>query len=252
MKQGKAFKFFILAGWIITALAILLIASLAIPQESRSNYFWLRVFWTEMLCLLFWGSFAFNIWVSETQKDSVTRFGGIAPTISIVAATYAILSFSVMVVHSFISESNAAARWHLIIQILVFVVAALLVVLLSISRTAATSRLGFDKTKASTPKELHDLIAACESSLHGSATNELRVSIKQLRESLQYSLNESASLAELPDYQDLSRKIESLCVSIAELADINCNQADQLTSLRDTALTLITKIKLVSTKQIRR
>ena len=157
-----------------------------------------------------------------------------------------------MIGHSFVSESDAASRWHLIIQIFVFAVAALLVVFLSISRAAATSGLGFDKTKASTPKELHDLIAACESSLHGSATNELRAGIKQLRESLLYSLNESASLAELPDYQNLCREIETLCDSIAEPMDSSGNHIDRLTSLKDSAYALIAKIKLVSAKQIRR
>lgn len=252
MRQGKAFKYSIFAGWIITSLAIFFIASLIIPQESRSSYFWLRVIWTEMLCLLFWGSSAFYIIVSAAQKDSVSRFGGIAPTISIVTAIYAIISFSVMVGHSFVPESDGASRWHLIIQIFVFAVAALLVVFLSISRAAATSGLGFDKTKASTPKELHDLIAARESSLHGSATNELRVGIKKLRESLLYSLNESASLAELPDYQNLCRQIESLCDSIAEPMDSGGNQIDRLTSLKDSAYALMAKIKLISAKQVRR
>lgn len=251
MRQGKAFKYSIFAGWTITALAIFLIASLIIPQESRSSYFWLRVIWTEILCLLFWGSTAFYIIVSA-QKDSVFRFGGIAPTISIVTAVYAIISFSVMVGNSFVSESDGTSRWHLIIQIFVFAVAALLIVFLSISRAAATSGLGFDKTKASTPKELYDLIAACESLLHGSATNELRAVIKQLRESLLYSLNESASLAELPGYQNLCREIEFLCDSIAEPMNSGGNQIDRLTSLKDSAYALIAKTKLISAKQIRR
>lgn len=251
MRQAKAFKYSIFAGWIITALAIFLIASLIIPQESRSSYFWLRVIWTEMLGLLFWGSSAFCIFVSAVQKDSVSRFGGIAPTISIVTAIYAIISFSVMVGHSFVSESDGDSQWHLIIQIFVFSVAALLVVFLSISRAAATSGLGFDKTKASTPKDLHDLIAACESSLHGSATHELRAVIKQLRESL-YSLNESSTLAELPYYQNLCREIEFLCNSIAEPMDSGCNEFERLTSLRNSAYALIAKIKLISAKQVRR
>lgn len=251
MKQGKIFKYSIIAGWFITALAIFLIASLIIPQESRSSYFWLRVIWTEMLCLLFWGSSAFHIIVSSAQKDSVARFGGIAPTISIVTAVYAIISFSVMIGHSFVSENDAASRWHLIIQIFVFAIAALLVVFLSISRAAATNGLGFDKTKSSTPKELHDLIAACESSLRGSETKELRAGTKQLRESLLYSLNESASLAELPDYQNLCREIETLCNSIDEPMGSSVNHIDRLTSLKDSAYALIAKIKLVSAKQIR-
>src|SRR5208283_5535684 len=108
------------------------------------------------------------------QKESVSRFGGIAPTISILTVVYAVLSFSVMVVHAFMSRSDTASHVHWIVQIVFFAVAALSVVFLSISRASATSGLGFNRAKAMTPNELHDLLVVQESSLRSPASQLLK------------------------------------------------------------------------------
>ena len=252
MKKKRVFKYTLLTGWFITALAIVLIAPLAVAEEYRSDYFWYRVLWTQVLCTLFWASTSFYVLVSSAQKDSVSRFGGIAPTVSIVTAVYALLSFSAMVIHAFMSGSDSASRIHWILQIVFLAVAALSVVFLSISRKAATAGLAFDKSKAKKPKELHDMLVVQESSLRKAASHELRASIKQLRETLVYSLNESASLGELQDYQEFSRGIETLCNSVATLQSVNEENSDQYSSLRQSAIALTTKAKLISSKQIRR
>ncbi len=252
MKQRQAFKYTLFAGWFITALAIVIVAPLIVIEENRSHYFWYYVIWTEVLCLLFWGSASFYILVSAAQKDSVSRFGGITPAVSIITAAYAILSFFVMVMHAFMSGSDAASRIHWILQIVLFAVAALSIVFLAIARAAATTGLGFDMAKAMKPKELHDLVALHESSLKCPSTYGLKSSMKQLREALMYSLNESTSLAELSDYQELCREIQTLCDSVAGLPSVNDASADQLNSLSHFANTLTTRTKLIANKQVRR
>lgn len=252
MQNRKTLTYSLLAGWFIVGLAIVLVAAIIIPEDSRSDYFWYKVVWTEMLNFLFWGSTAFYVLVPGTQKDSVTRFGGVAPTISIVTALYAVLSFSVMSIHAFMPESDIVNRVHWILQIILFAMTALTVVFLSISRAAATSGLGFDRTKALPPKELHDLLAVHESALRNSATRNLKRNIKQLRETLIYSLNECASLADLLDYQQIAREIKEFCASIAELASTSESQADRLDALDKSALALKAKVRLISAKQVRR
>lgn len=252
MKKRPTFQYTILSGWLITALAIVLVAPLFVAEEYRSDYFWYRVLWTEVLSLLFWLSASFYFLVTSAQKDSVTRFGGIAPTVSIVTAVYALLSFSAMVIHAFLSASDTANRIHWILQIIFFAVAALSIVFLSVAREAATSGLAFDNAKALRPKELHDLLAVQETSFRSPVSHELRASIKQLREALVYSLNESASLAELPEYQDLCQEIEAICLSIAGLPSGNEQNAEQFNSLCQSAITLTTKTKLIASQQIRR
>ncbi|NOQ23046.1 MAG: hypothetical protein GQ565_10430 [Candidatus Aegiribacteria sp.] len=252
MKREQVLRYSIYSGWFITALVILLIAHLFVPEESQSNYFWYRIIWAEVLCLFFWVSVFFYTQVSGNQSDSVTHFSAIAPTMSIIICTYSILSILVMVIHAYFSVSDVVNRIHWILQITLFVVTALSIVFLSISRSVATSSLGFNRLKAETPKELHDLLAVQESSLDGPSSHELRVSIKQLREMLVFSLYESGSLTELPEYQELNREILSLCKSIAGLHSICKGQAHRFNSLNETTIALITKAKHVSVKQVRR
>ena len=252
MQNRKSFTYSLFAGWFIVGISLVLVAAIIIPEDSRSDYFWYRIIWTEILNLLFWGSAAFYVLMSGAQRDSVTRFGGVAPTISIVTALYAFLSFSVMAIHAFIPANDVANRVHWILQIMFLAIAGLSVVFLSISRAAATSGLGFDRTKALPPKELHDLLAVHESSLRHSETRNLRSNIKQLRETLIYSLNECASLADILDYQQLAREIQDFCASIAELSSASESPVDKLDALDESALALKSKIKLVSAKQVRR
>ena len=132
-----------------------------------------------------------------------------------------------------------------------FVFAALSVVFLSIYRAAAISGLAFQGL-ALTPTELHDLLVAQETSLRYPELRVLATKIKQLRESLIYSLNESTTLAELSSYQELSQETKDFCDAIAKLSELKDVNAEQLDNLTETAAQLTIKASLVATKQIRR
>lgn len=248
MREGRAFQYSILAGWLITALAALLVATILIPEESRSAYFWHRVCWTQFLIFLLWGRTGLYLLASGKTRDHVTRFGGIAPTISMVAGVYATLSFAVMAIHAFVPVTDTGNRIHLILQIVYFAGAALCVVFLLMARTGAAAGLDFDKTKAMSPRELHDLLALHESSLPqgNEGTNGLKAATKQLRETLLHSFNESAALAQSPQYQTLSGEVQELCVAIEGERD---NRYGPLT---DAARTLVSKARHVSTSHARR
>ena len=248
MREGKAFQYSILAGWLITALAALLVATILIPEESRSAYFWHRVCWTQFLVFLFWGSTGLYLLASGKTRDHVTRFGGIAPTISMVAGIYAILSFGIMMIHAFVPVTDTGNRIHLIVQVVFFAGAALCVVFLSMARAGAAAGLDFDKTIAMSPRELHDLLALHESSLPqgNEGASALKAATKQLRETLLHSLNESAALAQNPQYQSLSGEVQELCLAIERERD---NRYGPLTK---SAKRLAGKAKHVSTSQARR
>ena len=248
MREGKAFQYSILAGWLITALAALLVATILIPEESRSAYFWHRVCWTQFLIFLFWGSTGLYLLASGKTRDHVTRFGGIAPTISMVAGIYAMLSFSVMAIHAFVPMTDTGNRIHLILQIAFFAGAALCVVFLSMARAGAAAGLDFDKTKAMSPGELHDLLALHESSLPqgNEGANGLKAATKQLRETMLHSLNESAALAQSSQYQSLSGEVQELCLAIEGERD------SRYGPLTEAARKLVGKAKHVSTSQARR
>ena len=253
MRKGKTFQYSIAAGWLVTTLAAALVATILVPEESRSVYFWHRVCWTEFLIFLFWCSTGLYLLASGKTKDHVTRFGGIAPTISIVTAIYVVLSFAVMMIHSFVPETDAGNRIHLIAQIVLLAVAALCLVFLSMARAGATAGLDFDKSNAMTPRQLHDLLALHESSLpvEGESVRGLKASIKQLREALLYSLNESESLAQSTEYQSVSNKVQELCDSIEGQQNTNEDVCDRYATMTQTVMQLIAKAKFISANQDR-
>ena len=110
MRRAQVLCYSMIAGWFVTALAAVLVAMLLVSEQSRSPYFWHRVCWTEALIFLCWGGTGFYLLASGKTKDDVTRFGGIAPTISIVTAIYALLSFSVMLIHAFMDSVEYRGR----------------------------------------------------------------------------------------------------------------------------------------------
>lgn len=248
MREGKAFQYSIVAGWLITALAALFVATILIPEESRSAYFWHRVCWTQFLIFLFWGSMGLYLLASGRIRDHVTRFAGIALTISMVAGIYAMLSFAAMMIHTFVPVTDAGNRIHLIVQVVFFAGAALCVVFLSIARAGAAAGLDFDRTKAMSPRELHDLLAVHESSLphDNEGANGLKAATKQLGETLLHSFSESGGLAQSPLYQSLSGEVQELCLAIEG------ERENRYGPLTESAKRLAGKAKYISTSQARR
>ena len=243
MRQGKAFQYSIVAGWFITALAAFLLATILIPEESRSAYFWHRLWWMEFLVFLFWASTGLYLLATGKAKDHATRFGGVAPTISIVIAVYAMLSFAVMIIHALVPTTDAGNRIHVIGQIVLFTGAALCIVFLSMARAGAAACLDSDKTKAMSPRELHDLLALRESLLPVSDTafNGLRVAIKQLSEVVLYSLNESADLSQSVDYRSLNQRVQQFCATVERTYSKANAEPDD--TLIDTAKELTARIR---------
>ncbi len=248
MREGKAFRYSILAGWLITTLATLLVAIIIIPEESRSTNFWHRVCWTQFLVFLFWGSTGLYLLASGKSRGHVTRFAGIAPAVCIVTGIYATLSFAAMVIHAFVPVTDTGNRIHLILQVVFLAGAALCVAFLSMARSGAAVGLGFDNTNAMSPRRLHDLLALCESSLPqgNGGVRALKAATKQLRETLLHSLSESAALAQSSQYQSLSGEVQELCRAIEREND---NRYDPLT---ESAKRLAGKVRHVSRSLTRR
>ena len=246
------FTFSILIGWAITALVVFLVSAILLPEESRSIYFWQRVWWTEFLVSIFWSSVGIYLFTSVKAQDREIRFGGISTTIFILTAIYSILTFAVMILHAYLFESDLGNRIHLVLQIILFAVLVLCIVFLSIARGGATTGLNFDKTKAHSPKNLNDLLAFQESTVHGryESSGELVEAIKRLREFLNFSFNVSNSLSESEDYQSLSHDIETFCESIGKEYESNEELDEHYLTLTEKINSLQNKAKYIAAKQV--
>jgi len=236
-------------------MAIAFIAVLVIPEYSRSDYFFIRVIWTEVLNIILWSGVSFSLLTSAASKNHITRFGGISPITLVIASVYAILSFSLMMVHAFAPISDIANQIHWFFQILIFTVAFVLLVFLPLSSSAVITDFAVDVVKSTTPMELHDILLAQEKLLQNELnehSRELRVSIKQLREIIIYSLHGNEALKEFHDYHDLSDEVKSLSNAIADLNVFGYSDknTDMYIALRQSAIALTTKSKLIASRQI--
>lgn len=250
--QDSTYKLSYTIGWLVSALAIALIAPLLIPEESRSEHFWYRVAWTEALNLLCWGSAFVFLFISSVKNHSASRLGGVTPTISIVVGLYAALSFIVMVSLAFIPESVIPERIHWVVQIALFAITAILIIFLMVSRASETVGDVFESAISFTPKKLHDLLSIQEMALNKPESSQLRSSIKQLREILLYSITLNESLASNSEYELLCKEVEALCKQIETFNFESEPDLDQFNSLNDSTLRSVMRAKSISSQQLRK
>jgi len=250
MNPKNISRYSLFIGWALSAIAIVFIALIIVPVQSRSDHFLYRILWTEILCIFSWGSLLLYSFFF-TKDDSQTRYGGITPTISVIVINYSILSFIAMVANSFI-KSDIVNRIHLVFQIIIFVLAAIYIIFLSISREAAVSGQVFDRSKAITPIEVKNILSFCETSIQNPSYKDLKSNIKQLKETVQFSLNENTSLSNSPQYQEFCIEIQNLSDSISNLVKDKNGDTEKVNFLVDTAKSLTAKTKLIANKLIQR
>lgn len=138
MSAAKTVAIRIIAAWIISAVAILAVAMVVTNPETRSEYFIYRLLWTEVLCLVFWGScisVPFQLASNRARKAAVW---GTAPIIIIMSAIYGMLSFIMMLV-SALAEGEGISRFHLAGQIILGAVYLVLVLLFSLIPTCSST-----------------------------------------------------------------------------------------------------------------
>ena len=105
------------AGWAISALAILGVSTLLVTPEHRSPYFWHRILWAQFLAALVWafvGSFVSNALLGRKAPRAE---GGILPAFGFVVTAYAALSATLMLSHAFLPGNDFLNRFHLAGQI---------------------------------------------------------------------------------------------------------------------------------------
>lgn len=239
-------------GCLISAVAIVVLANIIIPENSRSSFFWTRVAWTVFLNFILWGSTFSFLFASTSKQNGIVRFGAISPTVSLIAGTYAILSFLAMMIHAFAPTNDINSRIHWIAQILFLTASAVLLAIISVAHFSAESGAIFEKGQTSTPMQLHDLLKIKELSSSHKLSPPLRKSIKQLRENLAYSLHESESLFELMEYQVFSNDIHAFCESLDTLNKANSDNLDKNEQLNNLATTLSNKCGFIASQQIRK
>ena len=234
------------------ALAILFIATHFIDIPNRSAYFWYRTAWSEVLNLLVWGSGLFFVLTTGTRKGLNTRTGGIAPSLSLVVAIYAVLSFASMMIHAYIPETNTGNRIHWVIQAILISTTLILIVFMNLSRRAAINTSGNNDDHPLTPTELGNLLSTQLAAVKRLDSPGLIAGITQLRETLTHTLSETELLFESADYLSLKDGILGLRGDIDRLATSENLDSNSVDSLKRVVEDLITQARTISQQMVRR
>lgn len=246
------------AGFVLTAVALVGVATLFVPEESRSPYFWQRVLWAEFLALLWWGGLTGFLFPSSRKSKLGARgFAGISPALFIVISGYVLISFVAMLVHASVGESDFSNRLHMILQICGGAGLGILAVFFMITKAAATEQAVFDESSCAKPLALCDLLAMHESRLASLSSvdqsQSLRKAIKRIREAIKASLHESTACSESADYQSFASDIESFCRTLPNPSQsAESLEAKHLDSILIAANDLHARVRLVASRLIRR
>lgn len=103
-----------LTGLLASGIGILSVALTFVPQAHRSDYFWYRVVWAEVLVALIWGYIGTFVLSTFSKKWKAKGMGGVFPSLGIVITLYAAASLALMVVNAWISMG----KFHLLVQVL--------------------------------------------------------------------------------------------------------------------------------------
>jgi len=216
-----------IAGYAFTAVALVAIAVLVVPESVRSNEFWYRVAWLEVLLLICWGVLGGFFVVSlDGQRKFV---GGLAPAFGSVLIGYSILSASLLGVTSWMPAAEILstyhlpapivpiaellARYHLPLQI---ALAAGAFSILAIMSMALSAQVAGTQTNGITPIQLGSALAACEQTLaKGEVQNdslaEAARALKDLRNAITHSLPQAGIFLASSGYIEFVSEVEAFC-----------------------------------------
>lgn len=206
-------------AWFVTAVGICLIATLAVPEAARSQWFWHRVFWAEILAFLVWAT-AYLFVGASSGKDRHGLFA-LLPAAKISILLYAGASFTAMIIHSLLEPTLVGDRAHILLQIVMTVAVFVTVMLLGVvAGSASTERdNGATVSFASECALLQRQELRLRQFPVNRVWNDLRASLKALRETIESALPTSFPTSSLTQASRLRDDITITCEHLSEHSD---------------------------------
>jgi len=219
VKKENTIIFAGVSGYFLAALSVLGIALLLVSDHDQP--FWFRLLWTELLVLLIYLP-AFSFFKAAGSDDAHGRATiGVLPGAKIVLLIYALISFILMMLNAYHSGEYFSDKIHLAAQIVITFVMGTIFTLMSVSYTTAASGLERTFHPLTSPQELCDRVQAAEDRIKirnlGSEWIPVTQSLKQLRETIEYSLPRVGKIGEKPEYQKFAGNIITVSEQIQDL-----------------------------------
>jgi len=225
-------------SWAVATAAILGIAIVIAPTEGSSNFYWNRVFWTEILNAIFWFGKG-----GVLSIGSRTRIAALIPALCIVISTYCVISFCLMLIAALFQDISLISRYHLALQISLFAITTLISLVMLIAQNQALSGTVIPGNAFRSPLDLCDMLALIENNdskpTVSPSITELSKHVKMLRENIRYSLQNNPKTRVHSDYGVFVKDIEELCASI----DINMQHSDITTEALNALSSKIIQMK---------
>lgn len=206
-------------AWLVTAVGICLIATLGVPEDARSQWFWHRVFWAEILAFLVWAT-AYLFVGASSGRDRHGLFA-LLPAAKIAILLYAGASFAAMMIHSLMETTPLGDRVHILFQLVMTVAVLVTVMLLGVAAGSASTDCddGVTVSFASECALLQRQELRLRQFPMNRVWNDLRASLKALRETIESALPTSFPTTTLPQTIKLRADITSTCEQLFEHSD---------------------------------
>ncbi len=246
-KSSKQILYGVIAGYLATSFTVVLIPIILIKPESRSDFFWFRIGWVELLTFLTWSVLGYQLIIILRPNQIKGSITGILPTIFLSVIIYSILSFGLIILSSYLPENSFVQRWHIVGQICLAFLLIVLVVSLYFSNIGAARTPDDSSPSISNPEKLVLLLKSTEERLNNlvidysqSHLTEVIRHVKLLREKLYYSNLNNAIAENRVEYLELENDIRSL---LKETENIFLGDFDSTI-----VSNLVNKTKLICTK----
>ncbi len=206
MKKNNPIILLVLS-YFISAAAIIAIAFFIAPDNQDNSGFWYRVVWTEVLNILFW--FGSSGWfaIGKSEKTAIT------PSTSLLVTLVCFLSFSLMLIEYKFTDIEILHRYHIPLQIGLFVLCALLILGTNLSSHYASVGMDIPGDAAKSPNDLSDYLLSIEKTWAEIGDETLIIKIKTLREKVKYSFQNNAKTRTNPEYVSFCTTILAFCNS---------------------------------------
>lgn len=204
----------LVVGGCVTATVCATLPVLLTDSTSRSEYFWPRVAWTDVLVALLW----ISVWKtlpSRAASDSKDVRHGVAPALGLSVTAFCIVSFVLMMAHAFLPEGTFSGKAHLVGQVVSGAALLVTIALLAVNRASAVAPEQSQET-ATPPAVLVAKLQTVESMVSNASTTTLSEGLKRLREKVAYSLTRGGAIRAIDDYRRFALDVDRLCEEVLE------------------------------------
>jgi len=212
-------------GFIVTSITIISIPLILTKPTMRSPFFWQRIAWTEFLAALVWAYIGGFFSLVIPKNRSIRGLGAVLPALGIIIFIYTASSFILMMIAAYFpqfSSLNMASQVYRAAGLVIIVVFLFFSWITGIADSQPIPQ------GIHTPKELTIYLQQEENALLSRRNlidsseivdkiNALQISLKTLREKIQYSIPYAGRIGANNGYIDFSNAVNKLCEDCSNL-----------------------------------